>query len=188
MPRVAMDGSRTTATPPEPTREERFEELFAEYAGYVHATFQRLGVRRSEADDLTQELFITIYDALDTYDAARPVKPWLFAFCRNAAANHRRLARHRRLEAQNDDCHRSEEHDPEEAAMASEARSLLERAMDVLSDDHREVFVLHDIDGASGPEIAEALGIPLNTAYSRIRLARRGVEAALRDLTEGGDR
>jgi RNA polymerase sigma-70 factor, ECF subfamily len=157
--------------------------LFEAHAGYVYASLRRLGVATRDLEDLTQDVFIAVHRALDNgYDASRPPKPWLFAFCYRVASNYRRLARHR-VELVDRDAHDSLT--PEQAVSAAQERSRLERALDVLSDDHRAVFVMHAIDGASGPEIAEALGIPLNTAYSRIRLAKRSVEASLRDLAGG---
>ena len=58
------------------------------------------------------------------------------------------------------------------------------RALDLLDFDRRVVLVMHDLDEVSMPEIASALDIPLNTAYSRLRLARADVLAAVRRLSE----
>ena len=69
---------------------------------------------------------------------------------------------------------------PEEEAAARESRSLVANALDRLPDEQRVVFVMHDIDGFSMPEIAEALESPLNTCYSRLRLARRKFAAIVR--------
>ena len=56
--------------------------------------------------------------------------------------------------------------------------TLVLRALHAIASERREVLILHDIDGFAMPEIAEALAIPLNTAYSRLRLARRDLKAA----------
>ncbi len=169
-----------------PSRTELLRGLFTEHAGYVHASLRRLGVRASDLEDLTQDVFVAVHATLDGYDASRPAKPWLFAFCFRVASNHRRLARNR-LPSTDDAAQLSgREPSPEEALGDAENKSMLEAALDLLSDDHRAAFVLHAIDGATGQEVADALGIPLNTAYSRIRLARRSVEATLRALSENG--
>lgn len=70
--------------------------------------------------------------------------------------------------------------DPYERAVLSENTQLLRRLLDTLDDEKREVLVLTELEELSAPEIAEALGINLNTAYSRLRLAREQFEAALR--------
>ncbi len=71
---------------------------------------------------------------------------------------------------------------PERALEASEQRALVLRALDALDDDKRAVFVLHELDAEAMPSIAEALSIPLNTAYSRLRAAREEFASAVRRL------
>ena len=63
------------------------------------------------------------------------------------------------------------------------ARALVQRALDVLDLKRRAVFVMHDFDGVAVPEIARTLGIPLNTTYSVLRLARRDFAAAVRRMS-----
>jgi len=60
------------------------------------------------------------------------------------------------------------------------------RALEELDLDRRAVFVMHDIDGHVMPDIAAALGVPLNTAYSRLRLARADFAAAVERVRGGG--
>jgi RNA polymerase sigma-70 factor (ECF subfamily) len=71
-------------------------------------------------------------------------------------------------------------------AIAVERRRLVDAALDDLSDDQRSVFVLHAIDEVAMPEVAEALEIPLNTAYSRYRLAKESFTKSLRRAKLGG--
>ena len=68
------------------------------------------------------------------------------------------------------------------AMESAEAKRLVDRALDVLDDDKRAVFVLHDLDDTSVPEIARVLGIPEGTAYTRLRAARAEFTAAVRRL------
>ena len=69
--------------------------------------------------------------------------------------------------------------DPHEAAELAEGTRLLQRILDELSDEKREVLVLAELEELPVPEIADALGLKLNTAYSRLRLARADFEEAL---------
>jgi RNA polymerase sigma-70 factor (ECF subfamily) len=66
--------------------------------------------------------------------------------------------------------------------MLREDRQLALRALESVDLDRRAVFVLHEIDGVAIPEVADALTIPVNTAYSRLRLARQEFHAAVRRL------
>lgn len=67
----------------------------------------------------------------------------------------------------------------EQAALHHERLSLARAALETLSDDQREVFVLARVEQMSAPEIASVVGIPLNTVYSRLRAARMAFEAAV---------
>jgi RNA polymerase sigma-70 factor (ECF subfamily) len=75
---------------------------------------------------------------------------------------------------------------PDARAAAEQALRHLQRLLDALSDDQREVFVLTELEQLTAPEISEALGLNLNTVYSRLRLARRAFAEA-RAREHGGD-
>jgi RNA polymerase sigma-70 factor (ECF subfamily) len=108
------------------------------------------------------------------------MRPWLFGFAMRVAADYRRLARHR-MEASGVDVDAT---DPEpfadERVERRRQRAAVEAALDTLPLERRAVLVLHDLDEVPVPAIAEALGIPLNTAYSRLRLAREELRVAIR--------
>ena len=67
----------------------------------------------------------------------------------------------------------------------TEARAVLMKALDALDLDRRAVFVMHELDEIPVPEIASTLDIPLNTAYSRLRLARADAAAAIQRFRAG---
>src|ERR1700722_2122177 len=69
--------------------------LFEEHVDYVWITLRHLGAREADLEDLTHEDFMRVFDHLDQYDPARPVRPWLFACAYRIASEQRRLARHR---------------------------------------------------------------------------------------------
>jgi RNA polymerase sigma-70 factor (ECF subfamily) len=62
---------------------------------------------------------------------------------------------------------------PDELMRQQEGYALLQSFVQALSDDQRDVFVLHDLESMSAPEVADTLGLKLNTVYSRLRLARK---------------
>jgi RNA polymerase sigma-70 factor, ECF subfamily len=165
-----------------------FDTLFETELDYVWNALRRLGVQEADLDDQVNEVFLRVHAQLTHYDAARPIRPWLFAFAVRVAAEHRRLARnHREIPGLPPDVP-----DPSPGAdahvEASERRALVLAALDALDEDQRAVFVALEIEGHSGPEVAEALGVSVNTVYSRQRLGREKFTTALRRLRTIGER
>jgi RNA polymerase sigma-70 factor (ECF subfamily) len=159
-----------------------FRTVFEEHLRYVWNSLRHLGVRSGDLEDLAHEVFLRVHERFGEYDASRPLRPWLFAFAYRVAAAHRRLARHR-VEVLG-----SPFEPPDHAARADDAlihledRSLALEALEAIDLDRRAVFVLHELDEVAIPEVASALGIPTNTAYSRLRLARREFNGAVKRL------
>src|SRR5580658_2891468 len=73
-----------------------FRAVFDAECAYVWTTLRRLGVADRDVEDVTHETFLRVAAHLHEYDAARPVRPWLFVFAMRMARDYRRLARHRR--------------------------------------------------------------------------------------------
>lgn len=157
------------------------EAVHAEHVDFVWATLQRLGVRDSELEDLTQEVFIVVHGRLHTFDPAQSMPAWLFGICRRVSAAHRRRAYVRRERAA-EEVAAGAEHEgagPEEAVHAREARERLDGLLDQLDADKRAVLVMFEIDEMPCEAIAEQLGVPVGTVYSRLHAARKAFERAL---------
>jgi RNA polymerase sigma-70 factor (ECF subfamily) len=151
-----------------------FRTIFDAQYNYVHHSLRRLGVQQRDLEDLTHDVFVEVYKNLGRYDRARPIKPWLFAFAFRFASDYRRLARHRTELGLPDDAAPSASTSPsaEDRAVEREAAGLVALALEAMPLEQRAVFVLYEVDEVPMKEIAESLGIPANTAYSRLRLAR----------------
>jgi RNA polymerase sigma-70 factor (ECF subfamily) len=160
-----------------------FRELFESEFAYVARTLRYLGVRGHDLEDVTHDVFLHVYRHLYEFDATRPLRPWLFGFAYRIARDFRALARHRHEFA----------HEPRETSdtapiaeqllIESEALSQALQALESLEPDERAVYVAHELDELPVPDVAGALAIPINTAYSRLRRARSKFEAAARLLT-----
>jgi len=159
----------------------RFPELFEQHAPYVWTTLRRLGAQARELDDLTHEVFIQIFRHLEQYDPRRPIRPWLFGFVLRIASEHRRRGPHR-VEVLGEPEAVDATPSPVERLLAKERRQLAWTALGELELKRRAVFILHEIDGYPIPEVAEALGVPLATAYSQLRLARQDFSKAAQRL------
>jgi RNA polymerase sigma-70 factor (ECF subfamily) len=159
-----------------------FESIFRSELPYVLATLRRLGARSADIEDLAHDVFVVVHRRLGDYDTTRPLRPWLVGIAMRIAADDRRLAR-RRWEREDDGAVEratASGRSPEQQALAAERRAMALVGLDALDLDKRAVLVLHDIDGEPVTEIAHALGIPVNTAYSRLRLARERFREAIR--------
>jgi RNA polymerase sigma-70 factor (ECF subfamily) len=161
-----------------------FQEVYRAELQYVANVVRRLGVEPTWVEDLTHDVFMAAYRRRDSYDRSRPIRPWLFAFALHRVSAHRERAAARREVAADEPAAQVPDDAPGPDAVVErrEAQSLVVRALDALDLDKRAVFILHEIDGCPIPEAAHALGIPLNTAYSRLRLGRQLFETAVRRL------
>jgi RNA polymerase sigma-70 factor (ECF subfamily) len=154
--------------------------VFDEHFDYVWSSLRRLGVREADREDLVHEVFLKVHARLPDYDPSRPMRPWLFGFAYRVAADHLRLARHR-VEVLGEPRESAAPGVPADVRIeALEQRDLVLTALHSLDIDRRAVLVMHDVDEVPVPQIAEMLEIPLNTAYSRLRLAR---EQLAREVT-----
>jgi RNA polymerase sigma-70 factor, ECF subfamily len=140
-------------------------------------------VRSADLEDLTHEVFVAVHRALPGYDPARPIRPWLFGIAFRIASDHRSKARFAREELRGEAGDVADGTPPaDERLAAEEARRIVIEALEDVDLHRRAVLVLHDVDGCTVPEIAHALSIPLNTAYSRLRLGRAELKAAVKRI------
>jgi len=153
--------------------------LYRSELAYVWKTLRRLGAPPSDLEDLAHDVFVVVHRHLHDYDPARPLRPWLFGIALRVVSDYRRLGRHRHEVSGERVEPVAAGPTPDEQVEGMEARALLLEALDTLDLDRRAVFVMHEIDDVPVPEIASVLSIPLNTAYSRLRLARADLAAWL---------
>jgi RNA polymerase sigma-70 factor (ECF subfamily) len=168
------------------TQEDRarsFRGLYDAHVPFVWRVLRRLGVPEAEADDRTQEVFVVAYRRFAEFEErGHGPRPWLFQIALRVASGARRQRRRHpdqdlagsvALEQQAVDA-------PQIAALErQEALARLDGALAVLPLGRRAVFVLHEIEELTAPEVADILSIPLNTVYSRLRVAREEVEQAI---------
>lgn len=159
-----------------------FDELFESHFSYVWSVLRRLGVPERDTEDLVHEVFLHVHKKLDTYDARRPIRPWLFAFAYRVAGRRLRTARRRPEVLGVDDTAHDLEPRADEQLEDHERRSMLMKALDTLDLERRAVIVMHEWDEEPIPAVAASLDIPLNTAYSRLRTARIELAAAVKRL------
>ena len=127
-----------------------------------------------------QDVFVVVHRRLPDFEGRRALRTWLVRILLNVVREHRRRFRrkehHGSLPGEVVDANGPS---PHEECLRSEAAALLGAILDAMQEDQREVFVLAEMEQIPVPEIAETLSLPLNTVYSRLRLARRDYQRHL---------
>jgi len=170
---------------PQTTPDEACLAAFQRELDYVHRTLRRLGAPPSEVDDLAQDVFLALRRSWPQYDPSRPLRPYVFGIAfRITSAHHRKRRREVPLGVVDTDDFRP---GPDDVLHAKQARALMLVALERIPLPRRAVLVMRDLDDVPVEDIAAVLAIPLFTAYSRLRKARRELEAAVRRLLREGD-
>jgi RNA polymerase sigma-70 factor (ECF subfamily) len=169
----------TSGQPPD------FPTIYRSEFAYVWKTLRRLGAPPQDLEDLVHDLFVVVHRHLFEFDPNRPLRPWLFGIAVRVVADFRRSPRSTREMLGETAEPVDQAPSPHERLEASQARAVLMNALDGLDLDRRAVFVMHELDEIPVPEIASTLEIPLNTAYSRLRLARADVAQAIQRFRAG---
>lgn len=167
---------------PAPANEARIREFHALYRGefaFVWAAARRLGVPAAAIEDAVQDVFVTAYRRGEQLRFEVSARAWLYGVIRRVASRYHRGASRtaRRLAALREHSEPPREAPQERLAESERVDKLLAR----LGPRTRAAWEMADVLGMTGPEIASELGLPLNTVYSRVRLAREQLQAALRD-------
>ena len=166
----------------EPTPTVR--QIFDEHARYIWRTLRHLGVPDADVPDVCQEVFITVHRRLSTFEGRSTLRTWLYGICIRVASEYRRRPYVRNERPVSEPAPDAEaERDPmPDAALASRAAVL--RLLGALDEDKRAVVVLYEIEGFSMKEVADIVGCPVQTAYSRLHAGRALMQSALSAETE----
>lgn len=159
-----------------------FDAVYDEWFDFVWRSARRLGVDEPAVDDVAQDVFLVVHRRLSDFEGRSSLKTWLFSITLRVVSDWRRTRRRKGgLSPLPDDDTLADRQsvEPGRVLEKAEAVRLLYRLLDELDDDKRSVFVLAELEGQTAPEIATALGVPVNTVYSRLRVARERFEAAL---------
>ena len=180
-----------TSSPRElPARERlrRFEQVYRQHFRLIWSVVGRAGMRSLEREDVAQEVWLTVHRRLHTLRPDASTQAWLCSIAQRVAFRHRRSAirADRRLAA----LAREPEAEVADPDRRYAAATTIGEVLASMSDDQRRVLVLAQVHGLSAPEIAVGLGVPINTVYSRLRLARERIDRFVseQDLGDALDR
>ena len=168
---------------------QAFEALYDRHGNLVYSVSLRILADVQAAEDVVQEVFLRVWRKPDQYDAARGrFLTWLLSVARNRAIDeHRSRGRRQRFEAgslpaDDEGPHSSEADDPALAAVLADQRSAIRRALGGLPAEQRSAIELAYYRGLTQQEIARALGEPLGTVKTRIRLGMQKMRVALTEM------
>lgn len=166
-----------------------WEELLRAHNRKIYNLCYRFSGGSSDAEDLTQEIFIKVFQMLRTYDAAQGAfSTWLNRVARNHLVDHYRRTRKDRVTSSLDDetvqieARPSPGSGPLDQVAARELRDLLQLALQRLSPEMREAVILRDLQDMDYLEIAQVLGVPEGTVKSRINRGRLELARILRRI------
>ncbi len=168
-PKTGVPGAGVAAPPKD------FAEVVERYGDFVYNVALRMTGDPHEAQDATQDAFISAYRAFDRFRGESAVTTWLYRITVNAVLMRRRGRKREREMAQGsieDRVIADKAPGPEKLALTSELRDAIQRALDQLPADQRMAVVLRDVQGLSGEEAAAALNVPVSTVKTRLHRGR----------------
>ncbi len=194
---VARNESGTSAPPDETVLVQRarhgdleaYDELVQRYQERIYATIYHMTSNHEDANDLAQESFIKAFQALKSFKGGSSFYTWLYRIAVNKTINFLKQ-RKNRIHMSLNDLDFNAEHDPDLVALISdktprreanltELQEKLNTALMKLSEPHRLVVILHDVQGLSHEEIAKVMDCNIGTVRSRLFYARQQLQAWL---------
>lgn len=153
-------------------------DLYRAHWAFIARTVRGMGVPDAVAEDVAQDVFLVARRRLPGFEGRSAARTWLCGIARRVAKDHRRSsARLQRRLAQVPPP--AEPPELDDVLARSRATERLEKILEGLDERKRVVYQLAEIEGMTAPEIAQRLGVGCNTIYSRLRLAREAVAAAV---------
>src|SRR5208283_1607547 len=170
---------------------EAYDELVRRYQERIYGTIYHMTANHEDANDLAQESFIKAFHALKSFKGGSSFYTWLYRIAVNKTINHLKQ-RKNRIHMSLNDLDFNTEHDPDLVALVSEKtphrevnlaelQEKLNEAMLKLSEPHRLVVVLHDVQGMAHDEIAKVMDCNIGTVRSRLFYARQQLQGHLSD-------
>jgi RNA polymerase sigma-70 factor (ECF subfamily) len=168
-----------------------YDDLVRRYQERIYATVYNMTSNHEDANDLAQEAFIKAYQALKSFKGGSSFYTWVYRIAVNKTINFLKQRKNKAQMSLND-LDFNAEHDPDLVALISERtprreaglnelQEKLNEALQKLSDVHRMVVTLHDVQGLSHDEIAEIMECNVGTVRSRLFYARQQLQAYLSD-------
>jgi RNA polymerase sigma-70 factor (ECF subfamily) len=155
-------------TPP-----ESFEEVYERHFDFVWRCAAHRGVPRAHIDDVVQEVFIIVHRKLPEFEGRAQLRTWIGAIVRRVIADYLRKRGNRPTADEPLEREPAAEPEATDPVERRDALSVLDELLAKMPEEQREVFVLRELEGLSGAEIAAITGANENTVWTRLRAARQ---------------
>lgn len=155
-----------------------FDALAVRHMRRAFSVAYRLLGQREDAEDLVQETLLTVLEKIDTFDSGRSFGPWFYRVLVNRGLNLRKARARRRTEPI-PEASPAGSPSPLQAAETSELRGRLSEALGKLSDRQRTIVELFELEGFSGPEVAEIVGLSDGAVRWHLHEARKTLRREL---------
>lgn len=171
--------ARTPFAPP------TFERVYAETFPAAWRMVRRMGVADTSVDDVVQEAFVAVYRNLFRFNGASTVKTWVLGVTMGVVRNYRRAWRRKRAGCalatvvEDPDLIPAAALDPHQHLTRAEAGRLVQQVLNGMNEEKASLFILVEIEGLTAVEVAQGLGLNVQTIYSRLASARREFERGL---------
>ncbi len=168
--------------------DDAWRELVDRFGPKVFAIAYHFTMKREDAEELSQEIFLKIFENLHRYDGGFPLVAWILSLSRNLCIDrYRRKKREKSFRFVSDEAVSSllrSDDDPANLALKKERTKLLFSALAEIPEDLAEILVLRDLNGLAYDEIGKALDLPDGTVKSRLFRARAEVARKVRERHE----
>ena len=165
------------ASEPWPARVS-FEETYQAYFDFVWLSLRRLGVAPALLDDAAQDVFVVVHRRLHEFEYRSELKTWLFAIALRTARGYRR--QRQTIPTEGIEHLPGTGPTPHDALAQTEALRVMDVILTAMDEERRALFIMVELEQIAVPEAAQVLGLKLNTAYSRLRLAREDFNAMVK--------
>jgi RNA polymerase sigma-70 factor (ECF subfamily) len=172
---ASMPPEREAPPAPPPT----FRAIFEQHAAPVARTLRYLGVAEADLMDAAQEVFLVVNRRHSEFEGRASMSTWIHEICVRVAFSTRRRNRRRREEIVAAPPERGVDAEQDARIVAREDRALLRTLLDSLDETQRQIVVLHEIERLPMREVAQIVGCPLQTAYSRCKAALEKMRGSL---------
>jgi RNA polymerase sigma-70 factor (ECF subfamily) len=160
-----------------------FRAIYDQHVAFVWRSLLRLGLPNGDVPDAVQDVFVVVHRKLGEFEGRSKPTTWLFGICMRVASDRRRRAHVRRERLTTSPPAVIDAAEDADALLDQRrARLALEAILGRMPEEQRVVFVLFELEGMTGEDIAELLGVPVGTVRSRLRLARDEFERAVARL------
>jgi RNA polymerase sigma-70 factor, ECF subfamily len=168
--------------------DDAWRDLVDRFGPRVYAIAYHFTLKREDAEELSQEIFLKLFENLHRYDGGFPLVAWVLSVSRNLCIDrYRRRKREKSFRFVSDEAVTAllkAEDDPANAALRKERTQMLFSALAEIPEDLAEILILRDLNGLAYDEIGKALDLPEGTVKSRLFRARAEVARKIRERHE----